>query len=60
MGAAESGGPIGAPGDFPIPNTIRVRVTGDPYCNTTIPYTVEVVDFKEPGFNYQVQQRAND
>jgi len=47
MGAAESGGPIGAPGDFPIPHTIRVRVTGNPYCNTTIPYTVEVVDFKE-------------
>ncbi len=47
MGAAESGGPIGAPGDFPIPHTIRVRVTGNPYCNTTIPYTIEVVDFKE-------------
>ncbi|MEE8120256.1 MAG: LamG-like jellyroll fold domain-containing protein, partial [Anaerolineales bacterium] len=47
MGAAESGGPIGAPGDFPIPDTIRVRVTGNPYCNTTIPYTVEVIDFKD-------------
>ena len=47
MVAAESDGPIGAVGDFPIPDTIRVRVTDDPYCNTTIPYTVEVIDFKE-------------
>ena len=47
MGAAESGGPIGAAGDFPIPDTIRVRVTGSPYCDTTIPYTVEVIDLKE-------------
>ena len=47
MGAAEFGGPIGAAGDFPIPDTIRVRVTGNAYCNTSIEYTVEIIDFKE-------------
>lgn len=31
----------------PLPATIRVRVTGYPYCDLSRPYTVEVVDFKE-------------
>ncbi|HKY84327.1 MAG TPA: LamG-like jellyroll fold domain-containing protein, partial [Anaerolineales bacterium] len=31
----------------PIPGTIRVRVTGYAYCDTTRPYTVQTVDFKE-------------
>jgi len=30
-----------------LPATLRVRITGDPYCNLTLPYTVETVDFKE-------------
>lgn len=32
---------------LPIPRTIRVRVTGYPYCDTTRPYTVQVIDFVE-------------
>ena len=32
---------------LPLPPTIRVRVTGDPYCNTSLPYTVQTVDFME-------------
>jgi hypothetical protein len=46
-----SGVPIGAAGqdqsDLPLPETIRVRVTGYAYCDTSRPYTVEVVDFKQ-------------
>lgn len=33
--------------DEPIPSTIRVRVTNYAYCDTTRPYTVQTVDFKE-------------
>jgi hypothetical protein len=33
--------------DLPLPATIRVRVTGYPYCDTARPYTVQTVDFKE-------------
>jgi len=33
--------------EAPIPSTIRVRVTGYAYCDTSRPYTVQVVDFKE-------------
>jgi hypothetical protein len=33
--------------DLPRPPTIRVRVTGNPYCNLSLPYTVQVIDFKE-------------
>ncbi len=31
----------------PLPSTIRVRVTGYAFCDTTRPYTVETVDFRE-------------
>ncbi|MGA9531756.1 MAG: carboxypeptidase regulatory-like domain-containing protein, partial [Anaerolineales bacterium] len=33
--------------DAPLPATIDVRVTGYAYCDTSRPYTVETVDFKE-------------
>jgi hypothetical protein len=33
--------------DIPLPATIRVRVTGYPYCDTEREYEVETVDFKE-------------
>ena len=33
--------------ELPLPATIRVRVTGYPYCDTTRPYTVETLDFKQ-------------
>ncbi len=33
--------------DLPLPSTIRVRVTGYPYCDTGREYTVEAVDFRE-------------
>ena len=33
--------------DLPLPATIRVRVTGYPYCDTARPYTVETLDFKD-------------
>lgn len=32
---------------LPLPPTIRVRVTGNPYCDTGRAYTVQVVDFRE-------------
>ena len=32
---------------LPIPRTIRVRVTGYPYCDTTRPYTIQIIDFVE-------------
>ena len=32
---------------LPLPSTIRVRVTGWPYCDLTRPYTVETIDFRE-------------
>ncbi|MBL8095028.1 MAG: hypothetical protein JNL73_12740 [Anaerolineales bacterium] len=32
---------------WPIPATIRVRVTDSPYCNTSAPYTVQTVDFRQ-------------
>ncbi len=38
---------LGGAEDIAIPDTIRVRVTGNPYCNTGLPYTVETIDFKE-------------
>ncbi|MCJ7823943.1 MAG: metallophosphoesterase [Anaerolineales bacterium] len=38
---------MGGAEDIPIPETIRVRVTGNPYCNLSLPYTVEVIDFKD-------------
>ncbi|HEX9797641.1 MAG TPA: carboxypeptidase regulatory-like domain-containing protein, partial [Anaerolineales bacterium] len=46
-GAQEVAEPLHDQTSEPLPATIRVRVTGDPYCNTSLPYTVEVVDFKE-------------
>ncbi|MFP3855154.1 MAG: SpoIID/LytB domain-containing protein, partial [Anaerolineales bacterium] len=33
--------------DEPLPATIDVRVTGDPYCDLDNEYTVETIDFKE-------------
>ena len=33
--------------NLPLPGFIRVRVTGYPYCDTTRPYTVQVIDFKQ-------------
>ncbi|MFQ5921543.1 MAG: LamG-like jellyroll fold domain-containing protein [Anaerolineales bacterium] len=33
--------------EIPLPPTIRVRVTGYPYCDTDREYEVEMVDFKE-------------
>jgi len=33
--------------ELPLPATIRVRVTGYPYCDTTRPYTVQTLDFKQ-------------
>jgi hypothetical protein len=33
--------------DLTLPETIRVRVTGYPYCDLTRPYTVTVVPFQE-------------
>ncbi|MEW6569498.1 MAG: carboxypeptidase regulatory-like domain-containing protein, partial [Chloroflexota bacterium] len=32
---------------LPLPATIRVRVTGYPYCDTSRPYTIQTVDFME-------------
>ncbi len=32
---------------LPLPATIRVRVTGYPYCDTSRPYTVQTVDFMD-------------
>ena len=32
---------------LPLPSTIRVRITGNRYCNLSLPYTVETIDFKE-------------
>ncbi|MGA9190221.1 MAG: carboxypeptidase regulatory-like domain-containing protein, partial [Anaerolineales bacterium] len=31
----------------PLPDTIKVRVTGYAYCDTSRPYTVETIDFKD-------------
>ena len=33
--------------ELPLPATIRVRVTGYPYCDTSREYEVETIDFKE-------------
>ncbi len=33
--------------NLPLPSSIRVRVTGYPYCDLTRPYTVRVIDFKD-------------
>ncbi len=38
---------MGGAEDISIPETIRVRVTGNPICNLSLNYTVEVIDFKE-------------
>ncbi len=38
---------LGGATNPPIPATIRVRVTGYAYCDTSRPYTVQVVDFKD-------------
>jgi len=40
-------GAAGSQLDLPLPATIRVRVTGYPYCDTEREYTVETVDFKQ-------------
>ncbi len=32
---------------LPLPATIRVRVTGYPYCDTSRPYTVQTIDFMD-------------
>ena len=50
--SVQGGGPqadrvMGNQWGVPLPSTIRVRVTGNPYCNTSLPYTVETLDFKE-------------
>ena len=51
--SSQTGGPdlmsltMGGATDPPLPATIRVRVTGYAYCDTSRPYTVEVVDFKD-------------
>jgi len=33
--------------NVPPPLTIRVRVTGWPYCDTSLPYTVQTLDFRD-------------
>ncbi|MCJ7511887.1 MAG: hypothetical protein MUO23_02820, partial [Anaerolineales bacterium] len=33
--------------NLPLPGSIRVRVTGYPYCDTSRPYTVRTIDFKD-------------
>jgi len=33
--------------NLPVPNTIRVRVTGWAYCDLSRPYTVQVLDFRD-------------
>ena len=38
---------LGGAEDIALPETIRVRVTGYPICDTGRAYTVEVIDFKE-------------
>src|SRR3990172_12989059 len=50
----QTGGPgraqaavMGGATDPPIPAAIRVRVTGYAYCDTSLPYTLQVVDFKD-------------
>ncbi len=43
-------GSVGALADqsnLPVPSTIRVRVTGWPYCDTGRPYTVQTLDFRD-------------
>jgi hypothetical protein len=41
------GGAAASQLDLPLPETIRVRVTGYPYCDTSREYEVETIDFKE-------------
>ena len=41
------GGAAASQLDLPLPATIRVRVTGYPYCDTSREYEVETIDFKE-------------
>src|SRR5574341_816561 len=33
--------------NLPVPSTIRVRVTGWPYCDTSRPYSVQTLDFRD-------------
>ncbi|MGH2627576.1 MAG: carboxypeptidase regulatory-like domain-containing protein, partial [Anaerolineales bacterium] len=47
LGAAELDALAVDQTSLPIPRTIRVRVTGYPYCDTTRPYTVQIIDFVE-------------
>ncbi len=46
-GGAALSAPLDDQSQLPLPATIRVRVTGYPYCDTGRPYTVETIDFKE-------------
>src|SRR5512137_1532242 len=46
-GTAALSGPLDDQSQLPLPTTLRVRVTGNPYCNLSLPYTVETIDFKE-------------
>ena len=41
------GGAAASQLELPLPATIRVRVTGYPYCDTSREYEVETIDFKE-------------
>ncbi|MBF8257403.1 MAG: hypothetical protein HW375_2310, partial [Anaerolineales bacterium] len=45
--AMAQAGVLGGATNPPLPATIRVRVTGYAYCDTSRPYTVQVVDFKD-------------
>ncbi len=47
LGGAALSVPLDDQSQLPLPSTIRVRVTGYPYCDTSRPYTVQTIDFKE-------------
>jgi hypothetical protein len=47
MEMAVQGGFASLQADQPLPATIRVRVTGYPYCDLAREYTVETVDFRQ-------------
>jgi peptidoglycan hydrolase-like amidase len=47
MGGAVLDTPTEDQSDLPLPDTIRVRITGYAYCDLDRPYTVETIDFKD-------------
>ena len=46
-GALSLSPPLADQTNAPLPSTIKVRVTGYAYCDTSRPYTVQTIDFKD-------------